>query len=112
MEAQGFAGDYESLVEAGAEVFGISPDPVARHDKWVAKECWPYLLLSDEDRTVCRKYRVLKEKNMYGRKVLGIARTTFVIDRGGRVATVFEKVKPPGHSTEVLAWVREHLSGV
>jgi peroxiredoxin Q/BCP len=58
---------------------------------------------------VAAKYRVVKKKTMYGRKVTGIARTTFVIDRAGRVAKVFEKVKPPGHSSEVLAWVRENL---
>jgi peroxiredoxin Q/BCP len=109
VEAQGFAGDYKSLVKAGAEVFGISPDPAARHDRFVDKECLPFMLLSDEDRKVAEKYRVLKEKNMYGRKVMGIARTTFVIDRAGKVAKVFENVKPPGHSKEVLAWIEADL---
>ncbi len=108
MEARGFADDYQSLVQAGAEVFGISPDTVARHDKFVDKECLPFALLADEDKTVCKKYGVLKEKNMYGRKVMGIARTTFVIDKAGKVAHVFEKVKAAGHSREVLEWVEEN----
>jgi len=97
------------LSKAGVEVLGISPDPAARHDKWVEKECLPYTLLSDEDKTIAAKYGVLKEKNMYGKKVLGIARTTFVIDRAGKVVKVFDKVKPPGHSRDVLAWVRDNL---
>ena len=109
MEAKGFAGDYKSLVKAGVEVLGISPDPVARHDKWVDKECLPFTLLSDEDRKVADKYGVLKEKTMYGRKTIGIARTTFVIDKAGKVVKVFEKVKPPGHSQEVLTWVNQNL---
>ncbi len=83
---------------------------MARHDKFVDKEGLPYVLLADEDKAVCEKYRVLQEKNMYGKKVMGIARTTFVIDRAGKVAKVFEKVKPPGHSAEVLAWVRVQSS--
>jgi peroxiredoxin Q/BCP len=67
----------------------------------------PYRLLADEDRKVCEKYGVYVEKNMYGKKVMGIARTTFVIDRSGKVVHVFERVKPPGHAVEVLEWLQK-----
>ncbi len=97
------------MTKAGVEVLGISPDSATRHDKWVEKECIPFTLLSDEDRQVAEKYGVLQEKNMYGKKVMGIARSTFVIDKNGKVAKVFEKVKPAGHSQEVLDWVLQNL---
>jgi thioredoxin-dependent peroxiredoxin len=67
----------------------------------------PYTLLADTEKKVCESYGVVKEKNMYGRKVMGIARTTFVIDPGGKIAHIFERVKPDNHADEVLAVLKE-----
>lgn len=82
-------------------VLGASPDSVASHKKFKAKYELPYTLLADENHALAEAYGVWVEKNMYGVKRMGIARTTFVIDRAGRIAHVFEKVKPDHHATEV-----------
>jgi peroxiredoxin Q/BCP len=66
-------------------------------------------LLADEDHSIAEKYGTWQEKSMYGKTYMGVARTTFVVDKAGNVAHVFEKVKPEGHDQEVLAWVTEHL---
>jgi thioredoxin-dependent peroxiredoxin len=84
-------------------VFGVSRDSLASHEKFSAKHQLPYPLLSDADGTVCRLYGVLKEKTMYGKKVLGVERSTFIIDAAGRVEQVFRKVKVAGHAAAVLA---------
>ena len=82
-------------------VLGVSPDSAASHRKFKAKYELPYTLLADEDHAIAEAYGVWVEKNMYGMKRKGVARTTFVIDRNGRVARVFEKVKPDNHASEV-----------
>jgi len=92
-------GEFE---KKGAVVLGISPDGLASHGKFIDKFGLPFLLLSDEDHSIAEKYGVWQEKSMYGRKYFGIARTTFVIGKDGKVAKVFEKVKVPGHEKEVL----------
>ncbi len=84
-------------------VLGISPDPPKAQTSFKEKECLPFTLLCDTDKSVAEAYGVLKEKNMYGNKVMGIERTTFVIGPGGRIAKIFHKVKPEGHASEVLA---------
>ncbi|MDB4887150.1 MAG: hypothetical protein JWN79_2588 [Gemmatimonadetes bacterium] len=84
-----------------ARILGISPDPVKSHVKFRDKYQLNYPLLADVDRTVSEAYGVWQQKSMYGRKYMGVARTTFVIDRDGRIAHVFEKVKPAGHANEV-----------
>ncbi len=86
-------------------MIGVSPDPVRKHLKFKAKHGYTYPLVSDEDHAVCIKYGVWAEKSMYGRKYWGVNRTTFVIDAKGRIAKVFEKVKPEGHADEVAAAV-------
>jgi peroxiredoxin Q/BCP len=87
-------------------VLGISPDTPKAQLKFKEKEDLPYTLLADDKKEVAKKYDVLKEKNMYGKKVMGIARTTFLIGPDGKIVHVFEAVKPEGHAEEVLAWVK------
>jgi thioredoxin-dependent peroxiredoxin len=83
----------------------VSPDPVKKHVKFKTKHGLAYPLVSDEDHAVCVRYGVWAEKSMYGKKYWGVNRTTFVIDAKGRIAHVFEKVKPEGHAEEVAAAV-------
>jgi peroxiredoxin Q/BCP len=84
-------------------VVGISPDTPAAQKKFKEKYDLPFTLLSDPDKKVAQAFEVLKEKNMYGKMVMGIERTTFLIDPQGRVAHIFPKVKADGHAEEVLA---------
>jgi len=88
-------------------VLGISPDTPKAQLKFKEKEKLPYTLLADDKKEVAKKYDVLKVKNMYGKKVMGIARTTFLIGPDGKLMHVFEAVKPDGHAEEVLAFVKE-----
>jgi len=94
------------MQKAGLVVLGISPDTPKAQLKFKEKESLPYTLLADDKKEVAKKFDVLKEKNMYGKKVMGIARTTFLIGPDGRIVHVFEAVKPDGHAEEVLAWVK------
>jgi peroxiredoxin Q/BCP len=105
-EACGFRDEHAALKKAGAAIVGISPDAAAAHAKFAAKFSLPYPLLAD-GQAVASAYGVWGEKSLYGRKYLGVTRTTFLIDRQGRIARVFAKVKPDGHAAEVLAAVRE-----
>jgi thioredoxin-dependent peroxiredoxin len=84
-------------------VLGVSADAPAKQKKFKEKYDLPFSLLADVDKKMCQAFGVLKEKNMYGKKVVGIARTTFVIDPQGNIAKTFENVKPDGHADEVLA---------
>ena len=102
-EACEFRDSWAAVKRKGAVVLGISPDGVKSHGKFKEKYDLPFPLLADEDHAVAEAYGVWGEKSMYGRKYFGILRTTFVIDEAGRVAKVFEKVKPKGHAAEVLA---------
>jgi peroxiredoxin Q/BCP len=88
-------------------VLGISPDKPSAQKKFKEKEELPYTLLADDNKEVAEKFDVIKEKNMYGKKVMGIARTTFLIGPHGKIEHVFENVKPDGHAEEVLAKVKE-----
>ena len=87
-------------------ILGISADPPQRQKKFEDKYDLPYTLLSDTDKKVCEAFGVIKEKNMYGKKVKGIARTTFVIGPDGRITHVFENVKAQGHAEEVLEYLK------
>ena len=84
-------------------MYGVSADTPAAQKKFQEKYELPYSLLADPDKKMCEAYGVIKEKNMYGKMVKGIARTTYLIDKEGKVAKVFEGVKPDGHAEEVLA---------
>ena len=95
------------MKKAGLVVLGISPDKPSAQKKFKEKEELPYTLLADDKKEVAKAFGVLKEKNMYGKKVMGIARTTFLIGSDGKIEHVFENVKPEGHAEEVLARVKE-----
>jgi len=105
-EACAFRDGFPDFEAAGATILGISPDSSASHAKFVAKHALPFTLLADVDKAACEAYGVWKEKSMYGRKYMGVERTTYVIDRDGKVARVFPKVKVPGHAEAVLEAVR------
>ncbi|MEP2437493.1 MAG: thioredoxin-dependent thiol peroxidase [Roseibium sp.] len=85
-----------------AEIIGVSKDPVAKHDKFKTKYDLPFMLASDEESDVCERFGVWVEKNMYGKKYMGIERATFLIDGNGVVRHVWRKVKVPGHAEAVL----------
>ena len=87
-------------------IFGISADPPRAQKKFQEKYSLPYTLLSDADKKICEAFGVIKEKNMYGKKVMGIARTTFVIGPDGKIAHVFNNVKADGHAEEVLEYFK------
>ena len=88
-------------------LLGISPDTPNAQRKFADKESLPFTLLADADKKVAKAYGVLQEKNMYGKKILGIARTTFIIGPDGEIEHIFEKVKPDGHAEQVLAYLKE-----
>jgi thioredoxin-dependent peroxiredoxin len=102
IEACGFRDQFEKIRKTGAVVLGISRDTPRAQRKFREKYDLPYPLLADVDETVCKQFGVLKEKNMYGKMVMGIERTTFVIGPDQRLLQVFPKVKPEGHAEEVL----------
>ena len=87
-------------------LLGISPDTSSAQKKFADKEKLPFTLLADAEKKVAIAYGVLVEKNMYGKKVMGIARTTFVIGPDGKIEHIFEKVKPEGHAEEVLEYLK------
>jgi peroxiredoxin Q/BCP len=101
-EACDFRDSFARLKKAGALVLGISKDSVESHQKFVAKHDLSFPLLSDEDGKICEAYDVWKEKSLYGRKYMGIERTTFVISPEGKIAKIFPKVKVDGHVDAVL----------
>ncbi len=105
-EAIAFTGLREAFEEAGALVFGVSKDPVKKHDKFVAKHDLSIPLLSDENGDVCERFGVWVEKSMYGKTYMGIERSTFLIDGAGIVRQVWPKVKVPGHAEAVLEAVK------
>lgn len=105
-EALAFTAEAEAFAAAGATVLGVSKDSVKKHDRFRDKHGLGIALLSDEAGDVCERYGVWTEKSMYGKTYMGIERSTFLIDAGGKVARVWPKVKVPGHVDEVLAAVR------
>lgn len=96
-EAQDFKNLIDKFNKKDIVVIGISRDSLKSHDKFIEKYDLPFLLLSDEEEIVCNLYGVLKEKTMFGKKVFGIERSTFVIDENGIITNVYRKVKVPGH---------------
>lgn len=106
LEAQGFNGLLPDFAAADTRVIGLSPDPVKSHDKFCGKYGLQFPLASDDSKTVLQAYGVWVEKSMYGRKYMGVERTTVLVDREGRIARVWPKVKVPGHAEEVLEAAR------
>jgi thioredoxin-dependent peroxiredoxin len=107
IEACGFRDTFKKLQAAGAVVLGISRDTPKAQAKFRAKYDLPYTLLADVDEKVCNQFGVMKEKNMYGKKVWGIERTTFVIGPDQTLLHVFPKVTPEGHAEQVLELIKE-----
>ncbi|HET9331520.1 MAG TPA: peroxiredoxin [Steroidobacteraceae bacterium] len=101
-EAQDFRDLHAAFRKAGVLVAGVSRDPVASHDKFAAKESLPFPLLADVDEKLCKLFDVIKQKSMYGRKYLGVERSTFLLDGTARLQQEWRKVKVPGHAEEVL----------
>jgi thioredoxin-dependent peroxiredoxin len=103
IEAKEFNDAYQRIAKKGAEIFGVSPDTPKAQTKFKEKFGLGFTLLCDVDKEVANAYGVVKEKNMYGKKVMGIERTTFVIGPDGKIEKIFNKVKPEGHAEAVLA---------
>ncbi len=106
-EGEDFRDLYPKFRRSGVEIVGISPDSVASHEKFKAKHGFPFDLLSDGDHAACRLFDVWKEKSMYGRKYMGVERSTFLLDAKGVLRREWRKVKVPGHAEEVLAAAAE-----
>jgi peroxiredoxin Q/BCP len=101
-EGQDFRDNYEAFQQHNTEILGVSRDGIKAHENFKAKQSFPFELLSDKEETLCQLFDVIKEKNMYGRKVMGIERSTFLIDAKGVLRQEWRKVKVKGHVAEVL----------
>jgi thioredoxin-dependent peroxiredoxin len=101
-EGEAFRDLYPKLTKAGVIIVGISPDSVTSHEKFKAKYEFPFDLLADEKREVCSRFDVIREKSMYGRKFMGVERSTFLFDADGVLQREWRKVKVPGHAQQVL----------
>lgn len=105
-EACGFRDTYKKIEKTGAVLAGISADTAGAQKKFQDKFSLPFMLLADAEKKIANQFGVVKEKNMYGRKVMGIARTTFVIGPDGKIKHIFKNVKPEGHAEEVLEYLK------
>jgi thioredoxin-dependent peroxiredoxin len=101
-ESQDFRDQYAAFRKAGIQIVGVSRDSVASHEKFTEKETLPFPLLSDADERLCKLFDVIKEKSLYGKKYLGIERSTFLLDGKGVLRHEWRKVKVPGHAEEVF----------
>jgi peroxiredoxin Q/BCP len=105
-EAQQFSDLHAEFAKLDCRILGISRDSIKSHEGFKAKMALPFDLLADPDEKICALFGVMKMKNMYGRQVRGIERSTFVVDRGGNILKEWRGVKVPGHAREVLEFVR------
>ncbi len=105
-EGQDFRDLYSQFTNAGAEILGVSRDSVKTHENSRNKHSFPFHLLSDSEEALCNQFGVIHEKNMYGRKYMGIVRSTFLIDADGILREEWRKVRVPGHAETVLEAVR------
>ena len=105
-EGMQFRDLHMNFRKSGCDIYGISRDSLRSHENFKAKLHFPFELLADADEQVCKQFGVIKLKNMYGRQVRGIERSTFVIDGEGRLAREWRGVKVPGHAQEVLDFVK------
>ncbi len=106
VEACGLRDSFKEITKLNAVIFGVSPDKQTSHDKFISKFNLPFVLIPDEDKSIAQAYGVWVEKSMYGKKYMGIARTTFIVDGTGKIAKIFEKVKPEGHNKEIIDALR------
>jgi peroxiredoxin Q/BCP len=111
IEACSFRDSFQRVEKTGAVVLGVSPDTAKDQKKFVDKFDLPFTLIADADKKICNAYGVLQEKNMYGKKVMGVARTTFIIGPDAKIKHIFEKVKPEGHAEQVLEWLKDAQKG-
>ncbi|MEM7431305.1 MAG: peroxiredoxin [Pseudomonadota bacterium] len=107
LEGQDFRDLHSKFKRRKTVIFGISRDSLASHEKFKAKQSFPFELISDPDETLCRKFDVIREKTLYGRKFMGIERSTFLIDADGKLRGEWRKVKVKGHAQAVLDAVPE-----
>ena len=101
-EACDFRDNHKQITDSNTVILGISKDSLASHTKFITKFDLPFILLSDEEKTVCSLFDVIKEKNMYGKKVMGIERSTFLIDENGILIKEYRKVKVKGHVDSII----------
>ena len=107
-EGEDFRDLHKEFIKSNAQIYGVSRDSVASHQKFKAKYKFPFNLISDEDESLCKIFDVIKEKNMYGRKYMGIERSTFLINDKGQLLSEWRKVKVKGHAQEVLDTLRNN----
>ncbi len=105
MEGETFRDLHNKFKKQGVKVFGVSRDSIKSHEKFKEKHDFPFELISDEDEKLCNALSILKQKSLYGRKYIGIDRSTFVIDKDGKITHEWRNVKVPGHVEEVLETV-------
>ena len=101
-ESQDFSRLHAEFLALGCQIFGVSRDSIKSHENFKAKQSMPFELISDPDEVLCNAFDVMKMKNMYGKQVRGVERSTFLIDQTGTLVTEWRKVKVPGHAEEVL----------
>jgi len=106
LEGQDFRDNIRKFSSRKTIILGVSRDSLKSHENFKEKQCFPFDLLSDEDEKLCKQFDVIKEKNMYGKKVMGIERSTFLIDEKGILRAEWRKVKVDGHVAEVLEAVK------
>lgn len=107
-EACDFRDSFKDFKKLNTVVIGISPDSIDSHTKFISKYDLPFILLSDDKKEVVRKYEVWKEKRLYGKKYMGVERTTFLIDEEGKIEKIFPKVKVDGHINEIIKSLKEN----
>ena len=106
-EGEDFRDNYSVIKKLNTEVIGVSKDSVASHQKFIKKFNFPFNLISDENEKVCNLFNVIKEKNMYGRKYMGIERSTFLIDTNAKLVKEWRKVRVKGHVDDVIESIKE-----
>ena len=109
-QACDFRDRHEDFSDVDAVILGVSPDPLDRHEKFIDKHGLPFLLLADEDHKVAEEYGVWKLKKNFGKEYMGIERSTFIIDKEGKIVKEWRKVKVKGHVEEALEFIKEELS--
>ena len=105
-QGQDFRENFKTFKKLNTEILGVSRDSVKSHENFKAKESFPFELISDPEEKICNQYNVIKEKSMYGRKYMGIERSTFLIDEKGKLVQEWRKVKVTGHAQEVLDTIK------
>lgn len=109
-EACDFRDQYQQFNDVNAVILGISPDPVDRHQKFIEKYGLPFLLLADEDHSVAEAFDVWKLKKNFGKEYMGIERSTFILDKDGKIVKEWRKVQVKGHVEEALQFIKENLA--